>query len=60
MQKGAKENCSTAAFLKLITFRERSRNAGCYNVTPLSESCCSNSLFTMGYIRLAEGEGKID
>jgi hypothetical protein len=35
----------------------RSWNAGfsCYNVMPLPEECCSTSLFTTGYKRLAEG-----
>jgi hypothetical protein len=41
LQKGAKAKCSTASFLKLFTFRERSRNAdfSCYNVMRLSENC---------------------
>jgi hypothetical protein len=40
----------------LFTFRERNRNIGvsCYNVTPLPENCCSTSLFTTVYKRLAE------
>jgi hypothetical protein len=59
-QKEAKAKCSRAVFPKLFVFRERSRNAGfsCYNVTPLPKKCCSTSLFTTGYKRLAEeGQG---
>jgi hypothetical protein len=57
LQKGAKAKSSTAAFPKLFTFRERSRNSGfsCYNVTPLPKNYCSISLFTTGYKRLSEG-----
>jgi hypothetical protein len=59
-EESEKAKCSSAAFPKLLMFRERSRNTGfsCYSVTPLPENCCS-TLFTTGYERLAEGGHKI-
>jgi hypothetical protein len=54
-QKGAKAKCSTAAFSKMFTSREVITGFSCYNVIPLPENCCSMSLFTNVYKRLAEG-----
>jgi hypothetical protein len=59
LQKGVKAKCSTAAFPKLFTFRERA-GFSCYNVMPIPENCCSTSLFTTGYKRLAEGGQGLD
>jgi hypothetical protein len=49
-EESEKASCSSTAFPKLFTFRERSRNAGfsCYNVIPLPENCAQPPCLPLG------------
>jgi hypothetical protein len=48
-----------SCFPKLFKFREVGRQVSLVTMSCPSENCCSTSLFTTGYKRLAEGGYKL-
>jgi hypothetical protein len=55
-EESERQNDAQLLFLSLMFGEVGTVGFSCYNITPLPEKCCSMSLFTAGYKRLAEGE----